>query len=317
MLHLASNTAAFIFALGVIIFVHEAGHLLVAKAFGMKVLAFSLGFGKRPFGWKVGETDYRISLVPLGGYVKLSGEEPGESTDDPRDFLNQPRWQRILVYLAGPLMNGALSILLIAGLFMVGIEVPALQSVPSVIGTVEAASPGAAAGLLPGDEIVAIDGKEVSRWQDVAFTILTGIGKPLEFEIDRNGARSKVSVTPVKPADFENEQHSTATSRAWVLGSAFGPRTSRKATFSQTRSESNSAPPWNSIPKRARKASRSPFVTSCPSSVIVPASGRTSPRMPFKSTDFPVPDPPMITIEVPEAIDRFTPCNTRLSPNRF
>ena len=91
MLHLASNTAAFIFALGVIIFVHEAGHLLVAKAFGMKVLAFSLGFGKRLFGWKVGETDYRISLVPLGGYVKLSGEEPGESTDDPHDFLNQPR----------------------------------------------------------------------------------------------------------------------------------------------------------------------------------------------------------------------------------
>lgn len=203
MLHLASNTAAFIFALGVIIFVHEAGHLLVAKAFGMKVLAFSLGFGKRLFGWKIGETDYRISLVPLGGYVKLSGEEPGESTDDPRDFTNQPRWQRILVYLAGPLMNGVLSVLLIAGLFMVGIEVPALQSVPSVIGTVEAGSPGAAAGLLAGDKIVAIDGKEVSRWQDVAFTILTGIDKPLAFEIERNGERSTVRVTPVKPADFD------------------------------------------------------------------------------------------------------------------
>ena len=203
MLHLLSNTAAFIFALGVIIFVHEAGHLLVAKAFGMKVLAFSLGFGKRLFGWKVGETDYRISLVPLGGYVKLSGEEPGDATDDPRDFLNQPRWQRILVYLAGPLMNGALSILLIAGLFMVGIEVPALQSVPSIIGTVEAGSPGEAAGLLPGDEVVAIDGQKTSRWQDVAFTVLTGIGKPLEFEIQRNGERSLVRVTPVKPADFD------------------------------------------------------------------------------------------------------------------
>ena len=155
------------------------------------------------FGWKVGETDYRISLVPLGGYVKLSGEEPGESTDDPRDFLNQPRWQRILVYLAGPLMNGVLSILLIAGLFMVGIEVPALQSVPSVVGTVEPGSPGAAAGLLPGDEIVAIDGKKVSRWQDVAFHILTGIDKPLEFEIERDGERSRVRVTPEKPADFD------------------------------------------------------------------------------------------------------------------
>lgn len=203
MLHLLSNTAAFIFALGVIIFVHEAGHLLVAKAFGMKVLAFSLGFGKRLFGWQIGETEYKVSLVPLGGYVKLSGEEPGESTDDPRDFLNQPRWQRILVYLAGPLMNGALSILLIAGLFMVGIEVPALQSVPSVIGTVEPNSPGAAAGLEPGDEIVAIDGHEVSRWQDVAFTVLTGIGKPLEFEIERGGERRKVQVTPAKPADFD------------------------------------------------------------------------------------------------------------------
>jgi len=203
MLHLASNTAAFIFALGVIIFVHEAGHLVVAKAFGMKVLAFSLGFGKRLFGWKVGETDYRISLIPLGGYVKLSGEEPGDSTDDPRDFLNQPRWQRILVYLAGPLMNAALSILLIAALFTVGIEVPALQSVPSVVGTVEAGSPGETAGLLPGDEIVAIDGKKVSRWQDVAFTILTGIGKPLEFEILRDGVRSKVRVIPEKPADFD------------------------------------------------------------------------------------------------------------------
>ena len=203
MLNLVTNTAAFIFALGVIIFVHEAGHLLVAKAFGMKVLAFSLGFGKRLFGWKVGETDYRISLVPLGGYVKLSGEEPGDSTDDPRDFLNQPRWQRILVYLAGPLMNAALSILLIAGLFMVGIEVPALQSVPSVVGTVEAGSPGESAGLLPGDEIVAIDGQKVSRWQDVAFAILTGIGKPLEFEILRNAERSTVRVTPEKPADFD------------------------------------------------------------------------------------------------------------------
>ncbi len=203
MLHLASNTAAFIFALGVIIFVHEAGHLVVAKAFGMKVLAFSLGFGKRLFGWKVGETDYRISLVPLGGYVKLSGEEPGDSTEDPRDFLNQPRWQRILVYLAGPLMNAGLSILLIAGLFTIGIEVPALQSVPSVVGTVEAGSAGDAAGLLPGDEIVAIDGKKVSRWQDVAFAILTGIGKPLELEIQRNGERSTVLVTPRKPADFD------------------------------------------------------------------------------------------------------------------
>jgi len=203
-MHYLSNTAAFIFALGVIIFVHEAGHLLVAKAFGMRVLAFSLGFGKRLWGFKRGETDYRLSLIPLGGYVKLSGEDLGESDrNDPRDFLNQPRWQRILVYLAGPGMNAVFSVLVIAALFMVGIEVPSLQSVPSVVGTAEAGSPGEAAGLLPGDRIVTVGGKETDHWQDVVFEVMTAIDRPLAFEIERDGARKTMTVTPVKPADFE------------------------------------------------------------------------------------------------------------------
>jgi regulator of sigma E protease len=204
MLHYLSNTAAFIFALGVIIFVHEAGHLLVAKAFKMRVLAFSLGFGKRIWGFTRGETEYKISLIPLGGYVKLSGEEIGESDkSDPRDFLNQPRWQRILVYLAGPAMNAVLSVLLIAALFMVGIDVPSLQSVPSVVGIVEAGSPGEKGGLRTGDRIVAIGDKEVDRWQDVAFEVMTAIGKPLAFEIERDGVRGTAIVTPEKPADFD------------------------------------------------------------------------------------------------------------------
>ncbi len=101
---------AFTFALGVIIFVHEAGHLLVAKAFDTKVLAFSLGFGRRLFGFRRGETDYRISLLPLGGYVKLGGEDPSEVGTDPREFLNKPRWQRFLIYLAGPVMRISISL---------------------------------------------------------------------------------------------------------------------------------------------------------------------------------------------------------------
>jgi regulator of sigma E protease len=204
MMHYLSNTLAFIFALGIIIFVHEAGHLIVAKAFKMRVLAFSLGFGKRLWGFKRGETDYRVSLVPLGGYVKLSGEDLGESDkSDPRDFLNQPRWQRILVYLAGPGMNAIFSVLVIAGLFMIGIEVPSLQSVPSIVGTVEAGSPGEAAGLLPGDQIVAVDGKKTDRWQDVAFEIMTSIGKPVALEVERAGEKKSFTVTPQKPEDFE------------------------------------------------------------------------------------------------------------------
>src|SRR5204862_1796306 len=88
---------AFAFMLGVIIVVHEAGHLMVAKAFGVRVLTFSVGFGRRIWGFRRGETDYRVSLVPLGGYVRLGGETPDEVTNDPREFLNKPRWQRILV----------------------------------------------------------------------------------------------------------------------------------------------------------------------------------------------------------------------------
>jgi regulator of sigma E protease len=200
---LVSNTAAFVFAIGIIIFVHEAGHFLVAKAFGMRVLAFSLGFGKRLWGFTRGETEYRIAILPLGGYVKLSGEEPEEAGDDPRDFLNRPRWQRILVYLAGPVMNAILSVVLIAGLFVVGIDIPMLQSIPTVVGDVEPGSPGAGAGIVPGDEIVAVDGHEVDRWQDVAFAVMTSIGRPLTLELARDGARRTVSVTPVKPGGYD------------------------------------------------------------------------------------------------------------------
>ena len=92
-MQILSNILAFAFALGVIVFVHEGGHYLVAKAFHVRVLTFSLGFGRRLWGFRRGGTDYRISLVPLGGYVSFAGQDPGELSDDPSDFLNRPRWQ--------------------------------------------------------------------------------------------------------------------------------------------------------------------------------------------------------------------------------
>src|SRR5215203_7401991 len=138
MISVLQTILAFLFALGVIIVVHEAGHLLVAKAFGVRVLTFSVGFGKRIWGIQRGETEYRISAVPLGGYVRLSGENPEEATSDPRDFLSKPRWQRVLVYLAGPAMNVILAILIFAGLFMIGMEIPHLPDIPAIVGVVEA-----------------------------------------------------------------------------------------------------------------------------------------------------------------------------------
>ncbi|HPK65653.1 MAG TPA: RIP metalloprotease RseP, partial [Thermoanaerobaculia bacterium] len=203
MLHILGNVLAFVFALGVIIFVHEAGHLLVAKAFRMRVLTFSLGFGKRLWGRRRGETDYRISAVPLGGYVKLAGEDPDEEGHDPRDFPNRPRWQRILVYLAGPAMNGVLAVLLVAGLFMVGVDVPALQSIPAEVGSVEAGSPGDAAGIRPGDRIVAIGARPVEQWKQVAFAIMTSVGRELAVEVERDGERLLFTVVPARLAEYE------------------------------------------------------------------------------------------------------------------
>jgi regulator of sigma E protease len=203
MTDLLTNTLAFVFALGVIIFVHEAGHLAVAKSFGMRVLTFSLGFGKRLWGFQRGGTDYRVSLVPLGGYVQLSGEDPTEVGNDPAEFLNRPRWQRVLVYLAGPAMNVLLAIVLVAFVFMLGIEVAAPADVPAVVGSVRPNSPATAAGLQTDDLIVAIDGAEISLWEDARFVFLTSPERPLRIEFEREGVRRETILTPEKVPTYE------------------------------------------------------------------------------------------------------------------
>ncbi len=187
---------SFAFALGVIVFVHEAGHLLVAKAFGVRVLTFSLGFGKRLWGFRRGETDYRLSLVPLGGYVRLGGENPDEVTDDPREFLNKPRWQRILVYLAGPVMNVILATILFAGLFMAGIEVPNLSAMPSEVGAVVKGSSAEQAGLQRGDLILSLNGKPSKTWEDASFGLATSPNRPVVLELQRGEKRFSATVTP-------------------------------------------------------------------------------------------------------------------------
>lgn len=203
MLDILSNIAAFVFALGVIIFVHELGHLVVAKAFDTRVLAFSLGFGKRLWGFQRGDTEYRLSALPIGGYVRLGDEEGLEDSDDPRDFSNKPRWQRILVYLAGPAMNIILAVLLMAVVFMVGIEVSALPNIPAVVGSVADESPAATAGLRPGDRIVALDGEPVERWDEVQFAVLTSPEREIVFSVERPSGRVDLGVRPDKVPRYE------------------------------------------------------------------------------------------------------------------
>ncbi len=210
---------SFVLMLGVIIFVHEFGHFITAKLFGMRVFIFSFGFGKRLVGFKWGDTDLRISLVPLGGYVKLEGEPedylsenvPGASEDpsmqkvalgdgeivsveNPNYFTARPRWQRFLVYMAGPFMNAVLTVAVITVFHMRGFGVEAtLYDVP-VVGAVEAGSPAAAAGLKPGDRILAMDGQPVPNWEQAHYAIALRPGSEMRLRVDRAGQQLEVPV---------------------------------------------------------------------------------------------------------------------------
>jgi regulator of sigma E protease len=195
--------AAFLVVLGIIIFVHEFGHFLTAKLFGMRVFIFSFGFGKRLFGLRRGGTDYRVSLVPLGGYVKLEGEEDdflSESTakeGDGRDFLARPRWQRFLVYLAGPLMNAVLTAAVLAGFYMIGVYEPSEQQARPIIGAVQPGLPAQQAGLGAGDEVVAIDGQPIAHWEDLQFRVALAPNRVLHLKVEREGVVRAVDVRPV------------------------------------------------------------------------------------------------------------------------
>jgi regulator of sigma E protease len=147
--------------LGFMILIHEWGHYAAAKLLGVRVEVFSIGFGKRLLGVKRGDTDYRISAIPLGGYVKMSGENPmDERTGDPAEFLSHPRWHRFIIAIAGPSMNIMLAIGLLAGVYMVHYEYPAYLDQPAVIGWIEQDSPAAKLGLQAGDKIIRIENVE-------------------------------------------------------------------------------------------------------------------------------------------------------------
>src|SRR5438128_7152514 len=115
------NIFAFVVVLGFLIFAHESGHFMLAKLFRVRVLVFSFGFGQRLFGFRKGNTDYRVSLIPLGGYVRMAGDNPEENVPgNPDEFLSKPKWQRFLILFAGPTMNILIAIFFVAGIAMVG-----------------------------------------------------------------------------------------------------------------------------------------------------------------------------------------------------
>ena len=184
--------------LGFMILIHEFGHYAVAKLLGVRVEQFAIGFGKRLIGFRKGETDYRINAIPLGGYVKMSGENPMDShTDDPREFVNHPRWHRFLIAIAGPTMNIALAVFLLAGIYMVHYEFPTYKDQPAVVGYVKADSPAAKVGIEPGDRITKIDGDQNPTWDDVEMKEVLSANQPLSYSIQRGTQTIQGSLTPV------------------------------------------------------------------------------------------------------------------------
>lgn len=183
--------------LGLMVLVHEVGHFVAAKLARIRVDIFSIGFGPRLFGIRRGATDYRVSALPLGGYVKMAGDTPTEErVGAPDEFLSKPRWQRALVALAGPAMNLLLAVLLLAGLYTFRYEHPAFYEQPAVIGAVMADSPAAAAALRPGDRIVALEGLKEPRWRDVLVQTAISADHPLRVGVDRGGEVVAVELTP-------------------------------------------------------------------------------------------------------------------------
>jgi regulator of sigma E protease len=183
---------AFLIVFGVLVFIHEFGHFFTAKLVKIRVETFSFGYGKRLFGIKRKETDYRISLIPMGGYVKFLGEGElgmeGKGSFPPDHFMAKKRWERFLVMAMGSVMNILLAVLIFTVINMVGVTVPTYQDEKPVIGYIEPGSPAEKSDLKIGDEILTVDGEKVRNWGDVELAVGTKPDRVIAVEIQRDGA---------------------------------------------------------------------------------------------------------------------------------
>jgi regulator of sigma E protease len=207
------SIVSFFVVLSVMVLVHELGHFLVAKACGVRVETFSLGFPPRLFGFKYGETDYCIGALPFGGYVKMSGETPGqETTGDPGEFNSHPRWQRMLIVVAGPVANFILAFVLMAGFYMMHNEIAVYESSPAVLDIVPPGSAAGQAGLQAGDRITRFDNVKNPTWERVVERSAIDANSNAAITVARmvNGQEKDFSTElfmndPSKGTDFEIE----------------------------------------------------------------------------------------------------------------
>ena len=199
-----TTVVAFLFVLGVLIFVHELGHCLAAKRLGVRVLTFSLGFGPKLFSFHRGDTDYCISIIPLGGYVKMAGENPEDPrSGQPDEFLSKTKWERFQILIMGPVMNILLTLVVTTVALLQGMEVPAYEDQPPVVGAVLPDSPAEHVGIRAGDRLLTVAGEKAATWE--AFNIAIGMrpNRDVPVTLLRDGQPVSVTVRPQPETRFE------------------------------------------------------------------------------------------------------------------
>ena len=195
---------SFVFVLGVLIFVHELGHFLMARRIGVRVLTFSLGFGPKIVNVKRGDTEYCISAIPLGGYVKMAGENPEDARTGASDeFLSKSKWQRFQVLVMGPVMNLVLAWVVMALVLYQGAPTAAFEDHPVVIGSFVQNSVAQAAGLRVGDRITEVNGEPIQDWEDFSLAVVPKANREIFLTVEREGKTFRQPVTPASVSKFE------------------------------------------------------------------------------------------------------------------
>ena len=196
---------AFVFVIGVLVFVHELGHFLAARRIGVRVLTFSIGFGPKIAKFRRGDTEYCISAIPLGGYVKMAGENP----DDPRtgaddEFMSKSKWERFQVLIMGPVMNIALAIIVMTFVLYQGAEMPAYEEEPPVVGSIVEGSAAEGANIAIGDRIVSVEGRATETWSDLFVAVMPRADRVLSVVVrDPSGTQRTIRMAPDSQTEFE------------------------------------------------------------------------------------------------------------------